>query len=90
MGKLLAAEPVGPEQHGLPLVVEVLAEEVEYGATRIGIGAHARILYSPARPFIVAICLAVVAPGKSVSERAWSAADVTRVPARPPDANVAV
>ena len=32
LGKLLAAEPVGPEQHGLPLVVEVLTEEVEFAA----------------------------------------------------------
>jgi hypothetical protein len=39
LGKLLAAEPVGPEQHGLPLVVEVLTEEVEFAATRIGIDA---------------------------------------------------
>jgi hypothetical protein len=39
LGKLLAAEPVGPEQPGLPLVVEVLAEEVEFAATRTGIDA---------------------------------------------------
>jgi len=43
LGKRLAAEPVGPEQHGLPLVVEVLAEEVEFGHPD-WIGAHARIL----------------------------------------------
>jgi hypothetical protein len=39
LARLLAAEPVGPEQDGLPLVVDVLAEEVEFAATRIGIDA---------------------------------------------------
>jgi hypothetical protein len=39
LARLLTADPVGPEHHGLALVVEVLAEEVEFGATRIGIDA---------------------------------------------------
>ena len=89
MGKRLAAEPVGPEQDALSLVVEVLAEEVEFGAIRIGIGAHARILTVRHAPYIVAVCRAAVARARRYANELVSGRRHPH-PARQPEANAAV
>ena len=89
MGKRLAAEPVGPEQDALPLVVEVLAEEVEFGAIRIGIGAHARILTARHAPYIVAVCRAAFARARRYANELVSGRCHPR-PAREPEGRVAV
>jgi hypothetical protein len=89
VGKRLSAEPVGPEQDRLPLVVEVLAEEVEFGAIRIG-SVRMRASLQPGTPLTSSPSAVPRSPGQVGEPTSLVSGRCHPCRARQPEANVAV